>query len=173
MSRPAQKESRRAQLAYHVRCVETKAASLTTPLHRFATMDHGPSELQLSLLMLAAQKRLAKVPLADAGMQSVDLTLTEALTELYGWKVHAGDPRKSGRQFCPEEIGVKRYNSVRGSVSKAFKRLELRGYVKRHGGVGQKWTGIVLNNAGLAAAKAMLEAGETPKKQRVRKSKRR
>ena len=132
-------------------------------------MDHGPSELQRSLLLLAAQKRLANVPLADAGMNSVDLTLAEALVELYGWKPHAGDPRQSGRQFRPEEIGVQKYNTVRGTVGKAFKRLELRGYVKRYGGVGQKWTGIVLTNAGLSAAKAMPAAGELPKKQQRRK----
>jgi hypothetical protein len=131
-------------------------------------MDHGPSELQRSLLMLAAQRRLANVTLADAGMNSVDLTLAEALAKLYGWKPHAGDPRGSGRQFSPEEIGIKRYNCVRGTVGKAFKRLELRGYVKRYGGIGQKWTGIVLTNAGLSVAKAMLDAGEAPKEQRGR-----
>src|SRR3569623_297710 len=136
-------------------------------------MNHGPSQLQRSLLMLAAQKRLAQIPVADAGMKSVDMTLVEALTELYGWKPHAGDPRDSGRQFRPEEIGVKRYNTVRGTVSKAFKRLELRGYVKRCGGVGQKWTGIVLNGAGLSVAKSMLAAGEAPKKQKARMTKRR
>ena len=135
-------------------------------------MDHGPSELQLSILMLAAQRRLASVPVADAGMQSVDLTLAEALVELYSWKPHAGAPRDSGRQFRPEEIGVKKYNTVRGTVSKAFKRLELRGYVERYGGFGQKWTGIVLTNAGLSVAKAMLKGGEAPKKQKARKKKR-
>src|SRR3569623_2020247 len=135
-------------------------------------MEHCLSDLQRSLLMLAAQKRVANIPHVNVGVKNVDLTLTEALAELYGWKLHAGDPRQSGRQFRPEEIGVKKYNTVRGTVSKAFKRLELRGYVERYGGFGQKWTGIVLTNAGLSVAKAMLKGGEAPKKQKARKKKR-
>lgn len=136
-------------------------------------MGRGLSDLQRSILMLAAQNRFGRARQREGAIERLDLTPAEVYVTVFGWDYDVRERRRSqaeraserGKHFISREIGVNQYNCVRASVCRAFERLRKRGYVERWAGAWSKWSGIVLTDEGLKIAGAMLAAGELPRSQ--------
>jgi hypothetical protein len=146
-------------------------------------MGRGLSDLQRAVLLLAYRKRREREKQLAAleegshkwgvltrGGGSVDLYFAEFLREHFGFEVHAiwWDPERDGfrrphmgNNFSMQRTGERRYRTAQASLSRAVKRLEQRGLVRRwhiSGFWGPKGAAVLdLTDAGLEVARREAE----------------
>lgn len=120
-------------------------------------MGRGLSPLQKHVLIMAQANR------QQPDRFEFDLFAYEVLWELYNFKAHThvkalrdqdGNRHIGGWKFSKNAIGHQRYNAAHAAVSKAFYRLQERGFVVCYVGyVG--WSGLKLTDEGVRQAEAL------------------
>lgn len=119
-------------------------------------MGRGLSELQETILCLAYTNYLAEERATKEG--GADLYTYEVMLKVYQFtripiSPNYIEPRLGGsHRFDLNVIGKKRYQAAAAAISKAFRRLEERGFVGRYNGAIAHWVGIKLTEAGLQLA---------------------
>ena len=97
-------------------------------------MGRGLSELQKNILCMAYENRMMRRSRSENLIRDdMDLFASEFLEIFFAGKT----------------------NAIRAAVSRAFKRLEERGLVKRYWGAYSKWMAIDLTDHGLEKAKEL------------------
>ena len=77
----------------------------------------------------------------------------EVCEGFYGLKPHKGiAPAQRGKNFHPESIGQKKYDSIQVAIKKAFIRLEERGLAICLNGASTHWSGVKLTEMGQTIA---------------------
>lgn len=143
-------------------------------------MGRGLSDLQRTILRLAYENRQAppepdrqpewaKAMFGPAQSNGIDVYYSEILVNGFGfplrrWRRDEGlsdrtvaRRRFTGQKFAMTEIGNKRYASAQAAVSRAFARLERRGFVELYSGAYARWSGAKLTDAGVEIAKSLPE----------------
>jgi len=135
-------------------------------------MGRGLSELQRSILRLALHNRTAEglKPILESGSSDgADIYAWEVLESSYGFGKHLRATTRYGSQygdraghrkpggealFSRSAIGASRYKAAHVAVTKAFRRLEERGLVKRFI-FGGKAAGLKLTADGVEMAEQL------------------
>lgn len=92
-------------------------------------MGRGLSDLQRAILVVALRFRPRRL---ESEHWVVDAFTFELLEEGFGWK-SLPDSKFGGRHFDKGKIGVEAYEAAHAALSRAIRRLEERGLVKRIG----------------------------------------
>ena len=113
-------------------------------------MGRGLSELQKKILVSSLECR------GNTPRKQVDAYYRELITACFGWK-QTGYRLVNGESvFVGPKQFKKRdhpnYNAVKVSLTRAVKRLEIRGLLICHHGLSANWAGVKLTQSGEEAA---------------------
>lgn len=133
-------------------------------------MGKGLSPLQRDILTIALKNRDEQV--ANKWVRTTDAYYAEVLHLHFGWpfnKVHwllasksdaeilncVRNESPSAQFFSKEQIGAAKYNADMAALSRSMVRLEKRGLVKCMTGANSRWSGAILTDAGVIAARKL------------------
>jgi hypothetical protein len=120
-------------------------------------MGRGMSELQKTILRRALSNKIRE---QRDGSNGADVYGAEIAADHFGWVLPPHYYRNVTRRaavhnFSKQEIGEKRYSSVRAAICRAILRLEERGLGYKVRGACSQWTGLTLTEEGIQTAEKL------------------